>query len=503
MASAVATAVIDERPMPGGAGEDARRTRQRAVTAPWRPVDGHERQHGQDRSPVQDRRDAAAKRREARRRLDEIRDHATAAVMRRVLTTLISLFIGIAVFQLFAPRFDAPVDAAWHDRHAGAILIGVCAAVGVLVALTIASASRAGVELMHGLGIRSTPGNRAVLAAGSWFGVAALGVHFSAAAFNPVPGGQWVVAVVLGGGLALAVFCLHRVAVHDHAYRTFNLAALTLAAGAIASMSLTGTGPWWALNFSTLGTTDDAAAFSFNAGAVLSGLAMVMLARALTSGLASPRFGAPAGGIRALRVFIVLLGLCLAGVGLVPIDTATVLHNGFALGAAVCFAVPALGMRLLVPAAPLRLIVMSVVFVVVEAGAMVLYDGLHIFSLTVFEIIAFSLIFIWLIAITVMSREPGTIRATATATDAAGAALAAVHVAHRTVARRVHAAMTEASTGPAGPTGSHPSPARASARLGARAGAARLVARVRGPDVAHGARSGAPPEGAELEPTPS
>lgn len=378
-------------------------------------------------------RHVAVRRREARRRLAELRDHATAAVMRRVLTTLISLFLGVAVFQLFAPRLDQPVDALWHDRHAWAILIGAGAAVGVFAALTIASASQSGIELLHRFGVHSTPENRAVLAAGSWFAAAALGVHFSAAAFSPVPGGQWVVAVVLGGGLALAVFCLHRVAVHDHAYRTFNLAAMTLAAGSIASMSLTGTGSWWALNFSTLGTTDDAAAFSFNAGAVLSGLAMVLLARTLTNGLAAPRFGASDAGIRVLRVCIVMLGLCLAGVGLVPIDTATDVHNAFALGAAVCFALPALCLRLLVRGAPRRLVVLSIAFVAVEVVAMVLYDGLHLFSLTVFEIVAFSLIFIWLIAITVMSREPGSIRASAT--DAAGATLAALHAAQHRVSR--------------------------------------------------------------------
>lgn len=489
MASAETTAVIDERSMLGVARPDARRDVEGAIdvrgsiAAPWHP------------DVRQGERDAAARRREARRRLDALRDHATATVMRRVLAILIALFLGVAVFQMFAPRLGMPVDAAWHDRHAGAILIGVSAGVAVFVALTIASASRAGVDLLHDFGFHSTPENRAVLAAGSWFAAAALGVHFSAAAFNPVPGGQWVVAAVLGGGLALAVFCLHRVAVHDHAYRTFNLAALTLAAGAIASMSLTGTGSWWALNFSTLGTTDDVAAFSFNAGAVLSGLAMVLLARALTSGLASPRFGASAGGIRVLRVCVVLLGLCLAGVGLVPIDTATGVHDAFALGAAVCFAVPALSLRLLVPAAPRRLVVLSVGFVVVEAGAMVLYDGLHQFSLTVFEIVAFSLIFIWLIAITVMSHEPATIKATAT--DAAGAALAALHVAQRGVARRVRSARSEP---PAGPAVSRPATARVFAP-GARVGGGRLATRVRGPDSS--SIHDHPPEGAELEPTPS
>ncbi|GAA1838905.1 hypothetical protein [Agromyces salentinus] len=373
----------------------------------------------------------AARRREARRRLAAIRDGVAASVMRRVLVTLIALLLGVAVFQFFAPRLGVPIDAAWHDRQAGAILLGVAAGATVFVALAIASASARGVELLHGFGFHSTPGNRAALAAGSWFAVAALGVHFSAAAFLSLPGGQWAAAAVLGGGLATAVFCLHRVAVHDHAYRTFNLAALLLATAAIASMSTTATGPWWDVNFSTLGTTDDAAAFYFNAGAVLSGLSMAMLARTLTAGLATPALGAGVAGIRILRVCIVAIGVCLMGVGLVPIDTATDLHNAFALGAAVSFAVPALGLRLLVPSAPKRLVVLSVALVVVEAGAMGLYDGVRLVSLTVFEIVAFSLIFVWLIALTVTPREPGALRAGAA--EAAGIALEVVHVATRRV----------------------------------------------------------------------
>jgi hypothetical protein len=374
-------------------------------------------------------RDRAARRREARRRLTAIRDGVAASVMRRVLITLIALLLGVAVFQLFAPRLGEAVDAAWHDRQAGAILLGVVAGSAVFIALAIASASSRGIGLLHALGFRSTPGNRAALAAGSWFAVAALGVHFSAAAFHTVPGGQWVVAAVLGGGLAVAVFCLHRVAVHDHAYRTFNLAALLLATAAIASMSTTATGSWWDLNFSTLGTTDDAAAFYFNAGAVLSGLSMALLARILTAGLGAPRFGAGVLGLRMLRICIVAIGVCLMGVGLVPIDTATDLHNAFALGAAVFFAVPALGLRLLVRAAPRRLVVLSIALVIVEAGAMGLYDGVRLVSLTVFEIVAFSLIFVWLIALTVTPREPGAVRTGAA--DAAAAALDVAHVARR------------------------------------------------------------------------
>ena len=380
-------------------------------------------------------RDRAARRREARRRLTAIREGVATSLMRRVLVTLIAMLLGVAVFQLFAPRIGSTVDAAWYERQAGAILLGVAAGATVFVALAIASASKRGIDILHRFGLRSTPGNRAALAAGSWFAVAALGVHFSAAAFIPVPGGQWGVAAVLGGGLAVAVFCLHRVAVHDHAYRTFNLAALLLATAALASMSSTAAGPWWDLNFSTLGTTDDAAAFYFNAGVVLSGLSMAMLARTMTAGLASPRFGSSGVGLRVLRICILAIGACLMGVGLVPIDTATELHNAFAVGAAVSFAVSALGLRWLVPGAPKGLIVLSLALVVVEAGAMGLYDGMRLVSLTAFEIVAFSLIFVWLIALTVAPREPGSLRSGAA--DAAGAALEVVHVATRQMSEGV------------------------------------------------------------------
>ncbi|GAA1507711.1 hypothetical protein BJ978_000735 [Agromyces terreus] len=376
-------------------------------------------------------RQRAARRREAGRRLASIRDGVAASVMRRVLVTLISLLLGVAVFQVFAPRFGSPIDAAWQDRQAGAILLGATAGVLVFVALGIASASGRGIALLHAIGVRSTPANRAALAAGSWFAVAALGVHFSAAAFLAVPGQQWGVAAVLGGGLAVAVFCLHRVAVHDHVYRTFNLAALLLASAAIASMGTTATGSWWDLNFSTLGTTDDVAAFYFNAGAVLSGLSMALLARTLTAGLAAPRFGAGPVRMRVLRGCIMAIGACLMGVGLVPIDTATSLHNAFALGAAVSFAVPALGLRLLVPGAPKRFVQLSFALVVVEVAAMGLYDGVRLVSLTVFEIVAFALIFVWLMSLTMTPREPGALRAGAA--DVAGLSLEAVHVAKRPV----------------------------------------------------------------------
>ncbi|MGI9824365.1 DUF998 domain-containing protein [Agromyces sp. Marseille-Q5079] len=440
-------------------------------------------------------RERAARRREARRRLAAIRDGVAASVMRRVLVTLIALLLGVAVFQVFAPRLGTPIDAGWYDRQAGAIVFGVVAGGLAFVALGIASVSERGIEVLHRFGFRSTPGNRAALAAGSWFAVAALGVHFSAAAFLPVPGGQWGVGLVLGGGLAIGVFCLHRVAVHDHAYRTFNLAALLLATAAIASMSTTAAGPWWDLNFSTLGTTDDAAAFYFNAGAVLSGLSMALLARTLTSGLASPRFGASPARMRVLRVCIVAIGACLMGVGLVPIDTATDLHNLFALGAAASFAVPALGLRLLVPAAPKRLVVLSVALVVVEAGAMGLYDGVRLVSLTVFEIVAFSLIFVWLIALTVTPREPGALRAGAA--DAAGLALEVVHGAKRRVSDgvatgRAVAADVASRLRRSEPDGARP---RAPARSGSRRGGRGLR-----PVVAGGPAAGEPPDDDMIEP---
>ncbi|BDZ64983.1 hypothetical protein [Agromyces mangrovi Wang et al. 2018] len=321
---------------------------------------------------------------------------AVTAAMRRVLAALTALMVGIAVDHLVAG--EAPMQT---------VLGLACAAVAAacaFVALLVASASDEGLELLRKAGLAPpTRGGRAAIVASVWFIVVGLCVHFAGEAFAPLPGGAWIAAAVFGSGLAALTYHVHHRALDHDGYRTFNLVAMVLAAGSLAAMSTTSHTDWWALNFSTLGTGDDLAAFCFNACIVVAGTAMAGLARVLTHSLEDPRYRARRGGVVFVRTCIVLLGASLAGVGLVPIDTATDLHNAFALGAAVCFAVPALALKIAVPGISNRLVAVSLVLVGVEATAMVLYDGLGLFNLTVFELVAFALVFVWLIAVAVLT----------------------------------------------------------------------------------------------------
>ena len=269
--------------------------------------------------------------------------------MRRASALLIAIAVAIVVFHEFTSVFAgghvhggdgaAPVvevhavDLVWALP---AILAG--AAVGA--ALVVASASRAGIATLARLGLPGLGRDARARANGlTWGAIAVLGVHFTGEAFDVLPGGHSLAAIVLGAGLGIGTFRLHRHAIEHEAYRTFNLIAMLLAVGSLASMSITPTGEWWTHNFSTLGTSDDIAAACFNIAIVVSGAGMAAMSAGLTRAVAEPRFGARRGGLVAMRVLIVLIGVSLMGVGLVPIDGATDLHNAAALTAAASFAV--------------------------------------------------------------------------------------------------------------------------------------------------------------------
>lgn len=332
--------------------------------------------------------------------------------MRRGYSLLIAVAIAIVSFHEFTARFTRGDD---HAHTQGSTLraedfvwaipaIALGAAVGAM--LLIASASRAGLSMFERLGLPGLGGRARARANGiAWGAIGVLAVHFTGAAFDVLPGGHEVAAIIIGTVLGLGMFRLHRHAIEHEAYRTFNLVAMLLAAGSLASMSITPTGEWWTRNFSTLGTSDDIAAACFNVAIVVSGAGMAGMSRALTRALTEERFRARRGGVATMRVLIVTIGISLMGVGLVPIDGATDLHNAAACAAAAAFAVLCMGVQLWVRRLPRSLVAASYGAIVIEAIAMIGYDGIGVFNLTVFEIIAFTLVFAWLIALVAMTHS--------------------------------------------------------------------------------------------------
>jgi hypothetical protein len=333
------------------------------------------------------------------------------ATMRRGYALLIAIAVAIVLFHEFTSRFASGNGerhvhgSTLHAEDFVWALPAITLGAGVGAMLVVASASRAGLSVLERLGLPGLGGEARALANGLvWGAVGLLGVHFTGAAFDVFPGGHEAAAAFLAVALGYGTFRLHRHAIEHEAYRTFNLIAMLLAVGCLASMSITPTGEWWTLNFSTLGTSDDFAAACFNIAIVVAGAGMAAMSGALTHAIAATRYAARRGGVTAMRVLVIVIGVSLMGVGLVPIDGATDLHNAAASAAAAAFAVLCLGVQVWARRLPTSLIVASYASIAVEVIAMIGYDGIGVFNLTVFEVVAFTLVFAWLIALVALTH---------------------------------------------------------------------------------------------------
>ncbi|MFD4422339.1 hypothetical protein ACFWN7_12670 [Agromyces sp. NPDC058484] len=332
------------------------------------------------------------------------------SLIRRAYAGLIAIAVAIVVFQELTSSFarvhpagseGAGMPVEYVVWALPALALGAAAG----AALVVASGSQAGLAVLVRLGVPGLGTSPRARANGlAWGGIGALAVGFTGEAFEVLPGGQAVAATVIGSLLGFGAFRLHRHAIDHEAYRTFNLVAMLLAVGSLASMSITPTGSWWTHNFSTLGTSDDIAAACFNVALIVSGAGMAGMSRGLTRAVAAPGFAARRGGLATMRVLIVTIGLSLTCVGMVPIDGATDLHNAAASAAAAAFAVLCLGVQLWARRLPRALVAGSYLSIAIEVIALIAYDGIGVFNLTVFEIVAFALVFVWLIALVAITH---------------------------------------------------------------------------------------------------
>jgi hypothetical membrane protein len=179
---------------------------------------------------------------------------------------------------------------------------------------------------------------------------------------------------------------------------TMHLAGLVLVVlvgGILASILTTSDPLWWQLHFSQLGTFGDLSAAFFNTTLKVGGSLVVVFAVRVRRDLR--RLGRRAGrrgAATASALFLTVIGVNLALVGCVPLNTDKDLHDKVAGMMVLGFAALLLTSPFLLHRLPKRLVLTtSLVFVFLFAGAWLFVTAT--INLALFEVIAFSAMFAW------------------------------------------------------------------------------------------------------------
>lgn len=181
---------------------------------------------------------------------------------------------------------------------------------------------------------------------------------------------------------------------------TQRMSSLLMAFVAIGTLTAMVTSPdqrWWEVHFSQLGTFWDLSSLVFNGTLVVGGLLVTTFAVYLANDLHAlvERGALSAASERAVPLLFVVMGLMLAGVGLVPVNVSLLIHNLSASGMAVMFLALLIGGRWMLQGMPPTYFVSSWAFLAALLLSTVLF-AVGFFGLTALEIIVFALIFGWI-----------------------------------------------------------------------------------------------------------
>ena len=205
-------------------------------------------------------------------------------------------------------------------------------------------------------------------------------------------------AVVLAGvGIALTAYVVFLSSVHLSQMLLSLVLAAFIVSGAITSM-MSATDPlWWQKNLSTLGIGNDISSLAFNLTLIIAGIMVTTIAHYATAPLpATTR--AEARGRALVRAALMVMGILLACVGAFPLDRNESVHNFSASGMALVYVVLVIALRWLVPSIPRVFVLLGYVYVgVIVVLAVFFITGYY--NLTAVELVAFTLIFSWLIVL--------------------------------------------------------------------------------------------------------
>lgn len=336
----------------------------------------------------------------------------------------IAFVVGALVAVLLFWGRDLPIGGDGSLGEAAAVGGGITAAVAFVVGRLLVRRSETDPAAQPRLPSRlASPGARL-----HWFDVAALALAHAVIALLAWTGladllersflGAVVFTfpaiVLLATSMALTAYAAFLSAVRMTPPLLSLVLAVFLVVGVLAAMLSSSDPLWWQKNLSALGITGDVSSLAFNLTLVIAGVIVTIVARYATAGLpeSTPR---ERRGKRLVRTLLVVIGVFLACVGIFNVDDFFALHNTVASGMAVAYAVIVIGLPSFVPSMPRAFVWLGWLYVAIIALLGVLF-AVGYYNLTAVELVAFLLIFSWLI---VFLRFAGTNEG---ATDAAASA---------------------------------------------------------------------------------
>jgi hypothetical protein len=183
-----------------------------------------------------------------------------------------------------------------------------------------------------------------------------------------------------------------------------SLLAVFMTAGMLMSMLLAENPFWWHAFFSELGTGQAGtwSFWTFNTTLTVSGLVLLTLARFITQALYPWARAREHGGARRARVWVVrwglfLIGLCLIGAGLVPVNFSDPIHSTFMRVLVVAFMLMLITVPIWLPGFPTAFYVATVMMLVLSVLAAALWYPLRYYNLTGFELVMAGVVYAWLV----------------------------------------------------------------------------------------------------------
>ena len=168
-----------------------------------------------------------------------------------------------------------------------------------------------------------------------------------------------------------------------------------LVIGCLTSMLSASDADWWKDNLSALGMADDFSARTFNVTLVIGGVIVTTIAHFATEDLATST-ARERHGRTFVRIALGLIGVLLACVGLFPVDEHFLIHNSVACGMVVAFITTIIGLRWFVPSTPPALLALGYIYALTIVTLAVFF-AVGYYTLTAVELVAFVLVFSWLI----------------------------------------------------------------------------------------------------------